>query len=276
MIGKYYRMRQFYLLLFLCFINLNASSQNHLAGSRSKSMGNSSVALIDNWGAYHNQAILAKIEQRSFGAYYENRFATKELSTKAFHFNYPTKLGAFGISYSQFGFNLYKESKIGIAYSRPLGKHFWAGVQFDQLSKQLNSEYGSQNQYTFEAGLLAEIFPDFHLGFHIFNPIQAKFTTLDYDDKIPTIARLGISWKLSEQTIITSEIEKDLEQDMRTKIGMEYKITDRLLLRAGVNNHPNTISLGMGFSFKILQTNISFSRHPVLGYSPTADVNISF
>lgn len=269
-------MKQFYLLLLIACNSLNALSKNHIAGARSKSMGNSSVALVDIWGAYHNQATLAKLNKRSFGAYYENRFATKELSTKAFHFNYPTKLGTFAVTYSQFGFNLYKESKIGVAYSRALGKHFWAGLQFDQITKQLNSEYGSQSQYTFEAGLLAEIFPDFHLGFHIFNPIQAEFTMLDYNDKIPSIARFGFSWKLSDQTIISSEIEKDLDKDMRTKIGMEYKITDRLLLRAGVNNHPNTISLGMGFTFKLLQTNISFSRHPVLGYSPTADVNISF
>ena len=270
-------MKQFYLaLLLLCCLRLQASNENRIAGTRAKSMGNSSVALIDIWGAYQNQATLAKLNQRSFGAYYENRFATKELSTKALHFNYPTKLGTFAVTYSQFGFNLYKESKIGIAYSRALGKHFWAGLQFDQLTKELNSEYGSQSQYTFEVGLLAEIFPDFHLGFHIFNPSQTNFTMLDYNDKIPCIARFGFSWKLSEQTIISSEIEKDLDKDMRIKIGMEYKFTERLSLRAGINNHPNTISLGMGFSFKILQTNISFSRHPVLGYSPTADVNISF
>ncbi len=263
-------------LLLLCCISTNAFAENNIAGARSKSMGNASVALVDIWGAYHNQATLAKLTKRSFGAYYENRFATKELSTKAFHFNYPSKLGTFGLSYSQFGFNLYKESKIGIAYSRALGKHFWAGLQFDQITKELNSEYGKQSQFTFELGLLAEIFPVFHLGFHISNPNQMKFTMLDYEDEIPCIVRFGFSWKLSEQTTISSEIEKDLDKDMRTKVGVEYKLSECLLLRAGINNHPNTISLGMGFSFKKLQTNISFSRHPVLGYSPTADVNISF
>jgi len=264
------------LFLLLTPFHLLASNENHLAGARSDAMGKSSVALIDIWGGYHNQAILAKLKNKSFGAYYENRFETKELSTKAFHFNYPTKQGSFSLTYNQFGFNLYKESKIGLAYSRALGKHFWAGLQFDQIRKELNQTYGSQNKYTFEAGLLAEIFTNFHLGFHIFNPSQINFSTWDYEDKIPCIIRFGFSWKLSNQTIITFETEKDLDYDIRTKAGMEYKISERIFLRAGVYNHPNSASLGMGFSFQLLKANISFSRHPVLGYTPSVDVNISF
>ncbi|PKQ65843.1 hypothetical protein BZG02_02235 [Labilibaculum filiforme] len=270
-------MKKTYLLLLILFpIHLFASNENHLAGARSHAMGNSSVALLDVWAGFHNQAILAKLDKISFGAYYENRFEVKELSTKAFHFNYPTSLGTFSMTYKQFGFNLYKESKIGIAYSRALGKHFWAGLQFDQIKKELNQSFGSQNKYTFEAGILAEIFPDIQLGFHIFNPSQTNFTTVDYDDKIACIARLGLSWKLSDQTIITSEIEKNLDYDTRTKFGIEYGISETISLRAGVYNHPNTISLGMGFSFKMLKANISFSRHPVLGYTPSAAINIIF
>lgn len=270
-------MKKTYLLILLLYpIHLFASNENHLAGARSHAMGNSSVALIDIWAGFHNQAILAKLNKKSFGVYYENRFEIKELSTKAFHFNYPTKLGTFSMTYKQFGFNLYKESKIGIAYSRALGKHFWAGLQFDQIRKELNQAYGSQSKYTFEAGILAEIFPDIHLGFHVFNPSQTNFTTVDYEDKIPCIVRFGFSWKLSNQTIITSEIEKDLDHDIRTKLGLEYGITEKIYLRTGVYNHPNSFSLGMGFPYKLIKLNISFSRHPVLGYSPSADINISF
>lgn len=266
----------YFLLLLFTPIHSFASNENHLAGARSDAMGKASVALIDIWGGFHNPAILAKLEKRSFGAYYENRFETEELNTKAFHFNYPTKFGTFSATYNQFGFNLYKESKIGLAYSRALGKHFWAGLQFDQIRKELNQTYGSQSKYTFEAGLLAEIFPDFHLGFHIFNPNQTNFSTWNYEDKIPCIVRFGFSWKLSNLTLITSEIEKDLDQDIQTKTGIEYKINERVALRAGTYNHPNSVSLGMGFSFHLLKANISFSRHPVLGYTPSTDINISF
>lgn len=269
--NKYY-----FLLLLLIPSSIFASNENYLAGARSNSMGKSSIALIDKWAGFNNQAILGRLDKISAGVYYENRFEVKELSTKAFHLNFPSEFGTFGVTYTQFGFNLYKETKIGISYSRALGKHIWAGLQFDQIRKDINIENGSQSKYTFEAGILAEIFPNILLGFHVFNPSQAKFSTLEYEDKIPCIARLGISWQLSKQAIITSEVEKELNHGMRTKFGMEYKITERLFFRAGVHNHPNSVSLGLGISFKQAKANLSFSRHPILGYTPSADINICF
>lgn len=264
-----------FLLLLLLPIQLLASNENHLAGARSDGMGKALVAVTDVWSGYHNQAALAKQSQKTFGAYYENRFESEELNTKALFLNYPTKLGSFGMVYSQFGFNLYKESKIGLSYSKALGKHFWAGLQFDQIRKELNQIYGSQSKYTFEVGLLAEIFPDFHLGFHLFNPMQTKFSTWDYEDEIPTIGRFGFSWKLSNGTLISSEMQKGINDDLQTKVGVEYLINEKIFFRVGFSNHPNSISMGLGLSLKFLKANLAFSRHPVLGYTPSIDINFS-
>jgi len=270
-------MNKTFLFLLLIFpLELFAANENHISGSRSDAMGKASVAIIDIWSGFNNQGNLALLTQNSFGVYYKNQFETKELSTKAFCANIPSKLGTFSMNYTQFGFDLYKESKMGVAFSRALGKHFWAGLQFDQLRKDLNQTYGSQSVYTFELGLLAEIFTDFYLGIHLYNPGQIKFRTWDYDDKIPTIARLGFSWKLSNGSIITSEIEKDIDSDLQIKAGLEYPISPKIFLRAGAFNEPNSISMGFGFHFKHLKTNIAFSRHPVLGYTPSADLNFQF
>ncbi|RUT79330.1 hypothetical protein [Ancylomarina longa] len=268
--------RIFLLLLLISPLQLFATNENRVAGARSDAMGKASVAIVDIWSGFNNQASLARLTQKSFGAYYKNQFEIKELSTKAFCANIPGKFGTFSMNYTQFGFDLYKESKIGLAYSRALGKHFWVGLQFDQLRKDLQREYGSQTRYTFEIGLLAEIFPDFYLGMHLYNPGQVKFRTWDYDDKIPTIARFGFSWKLSNGSILTSEIEKDIDSELRIKAGIEYPISPRIFLRAGASNQPNSISMGFGFHFKHLITNIAFSRHPVLGYTPSADLSFQF
>ena len=69
---------------------------------------------------------------------------------------------------------------------------------------KLNQVYGEQSKYNFEIGLLAEIFSDFYLGFHIFNPSQEKFETLYFDEAIPTVARFGFSWHLSKETILNA------------------------------------------------------------------------
>lgn len=269
-------MRKLFLCLLLTPLLVKASNENRPAGARAFAMGNASVAIFDQWSGFHNQAGLALLKKKSFGAYYENRFSNKELSTKSFHFNLPTKPGTFAGTYTQFGFDLYKESKTGFSYSRALGKHFWAGLQFNQLRKRLISEYGSQSKYTFEIGLLAEVVTHLYLGFHISNPSQEKFENLDYDDKIPTIGRLGFSWKLSNGAIISSELLKSLDDHLQVKGGIEFPVGKNLFLRAGVHNHPNSISLGMGFNFSSLKSNIAFSRHPVLGYTPSVDISFQF
>lgn len=262
------------ILLFPYFCQ--ATSGNHLAGARSNAMAKASVASIDIWGNYNNQASLAKLKKVQLAVFYENRFQVEDLSTKAIAFYLPTKLGGFNLNYSQFGSDLYKESKIGIGYSKALGEHFWASVQLNQMRVKLNQVYGEQNKYNFEIGLLAEIFSDFYIGFHLFNPTHEKFETMYFDEAIPTVARFGFSWHLSKETILNSEVEKDFDNDIRLKFGVEYELIDKLHLRLGVSNHPNQISFGLGYQLKIVKMNLAYSKHQNLGYTPSIDLNISF
>jgi hypothetical protein len=253
-----------------------ATNENQQLGARSFAMGQASVALIDNWSVSNNHAALALLSQNTASVYYENRFSNTDLSTKSFNLSLNNKYGGFGLSYSQFGFNLFKETKIGISYARSLSKNFWAGVKIAQIRKKQSTENGSQNKYIFEIGLLSEIITDFYLGFHLSNPTQEKFSTWEQVDKIPTIGRLGMMWKLSEDAMLTSEIQKDLNGGLQFKGGIEYSINEKIFLRAGFHNHPSTISMGIGLNFNSLRTNLAFAKHPVLGYTPTADISINF
>lgn len=271
-------MKSINLILLLLFVsNLSfASYDNNLAGARSSAMANASIASIDIWSNYNNQAALAKLEKIQFGVFYENRFQLQDLSTKAIALYYPTKLGGFNLNYSQLGSDLYKESKIGLGYSKALGEHLWASVQINQMRVKLNQVYGEQSKYNFEVGLLAEIFSDFYLGFHIFNPSQEKFETMYFDQAIPTVARFGLSWHLSKETILNAEVEKDFDNDIQVKLGIEHQFIENLHIRAGVSNHPNQISFGLGYQYKIVKMNLAYSKHQNLGYTPSFDLNISF
>ena len=265
-------MEKYLILFFIVFPFQTLKSNNYANGARSNSMANASVALTDEWSAFNNQAGLVLLDKISIGSYYENRFGLKELSTKALVFNYPSAFGSFSFNYTQFGFDLYKESKLGVAYAKRLGKNIWMGVQLNRIDKAIQPYNASQNRYTFEIGLLTEIAKNIHLGFHLNNPTQVKFTTWEHDDRIPTIGRLGISWKLSNGAFINSEILKDLDSNFRLKTGLEFQARKNLFLRCGVCNHPNLISFGIGYNYKQLKTNTAFSKHPILGYSPSIDI----
>ena len=262
-------------LLFMSNLSF-ASSDKLLGGARSNAMGKASVSSFDIWSNYNNQAALAKLKKIEFGVSYENRFQLEDLSTKAIAFYYPTKLGGFNLNYTQFGFDLYKESKIGLGYSKALGKHLWAGIQINQMRIKLNLENGEQSKYNFEIGVLAEIFSDFYLGFHIFNPSQEKFETLYFDEAIPTIARFGLSWHLSKETMLNSEVEKDFDNEARVKFGIEHQFVKDFFIRLGVSSQPNQISFGLGYQYKIVKMNLAYSKHQNLGYTPSFDLDISF
>ena len=104
--------------------NLNAGNEINTIGGRSSAMGGSSVSLSDFWSVNNNQAGIANYKSFATGFYYEDKYLLKELSLKAFSFIFPTSSGVFGFNYSYFGYNLYNEQKLGIAYA----KIFWQKV----------------------------------------------------------------------------------------------------------------------------------------------------
>ena len=274
---KYIEMKHIYFLLpLLLSFQVFGSDENSHAGARSFALGKASVALTDNWGTFNNQATLALLKKTNVSAYYENRFQVKELGFKAIGISNQNKFGSFAVNYSEIGFDIYKESKIGFSYARRLSKKFWMGIQFDRLEKKLNSDYGSQAKYFFEIGFLSEISKNLHLGFHLSNPMQMEFSVTYGENIIPTTARLGCSWKLSEQVLICSEIQQTLDTSTQVKAGIEYQIYKKIFFRCGFHNHPNTLSFGLAYHYKSIKINLAFSRHPNLGYTPATDLAFQF
>lgn len=246
------------------------------SGARFGAMANASVALWDIWSGNHNQAGLAKIDHLSASIFYEDRYSIKEMGVKALAIVLPTKSGNFSVNYSQYGFRLYNSSKMGLAYALQLGKHLWAGVQIDYFQLHFQQIHGNHNTFTFETGILAEPLPDFFVGFHIFNPIQETIHTLEGNEKLPTMARIGWAWILSPEFLLSMETEKDLHNLLRTRVGLEYQIAKQITLRAGAATNPEILTAGIGFHLKHINTDIAFSRHPVLGYSPALSFNLIF
>src|ERR1035438_7204661 len=121
-------------------------------GGRAAGMGFTSVSIADPWSVFNNPAGLSSLYKFSAGIYFENRFLMKELSLKAVYLDIPVKAGTFGLSCQEFGFNLYNEMKVGLAYGKKLGKSFSAGVQLDYLRIHLAEDLGTKNLFRSEFG----------------------------------------------------------------------------------------------------------------------------
>jgi hypothetical protein len=254
-------------LLFLFIHSSFAANDNYLFGGRAAGMGNAAVTLYDFWAVSHNQAGLARIEHMAAGVYFENRYLVKELSLGAGAFVMPTHSGVFGFSFNYFGFELFNESKVGLAYARTFGDRFSVGIQLNYNNTYIAEDHGSRGNFTVEMGAIFQILPQLSIGAHIYNPTRARLAEFA-DERIPTIFRMGMAYEFSDKVIVSVETEKSIDHTAVFKAGIEYHVTEPIYLRGGIGSNPTTNAFGFGMVLGNLKMDLATSFHHVLGYSP--------
>ncbi|MBA3899319.1 MAG: hypothetical protein H0X62_03770 [Bacteroidetes bacterium] len=259
----------------ICLLGSVFATSNYPIGARAAGMGNASVAISDIWSLYHNQAGLARLKNVEAGIYYENRFLVPELSVKGLAFAIPVKGGVIGATVTHYGFSLYSETKAGLAYAMTFSEKISAGVQLNYLNTFIGDGYGSRNMISAEAGVMAELADGLTLGAHIYNPTRARISHYD-NERVPTIMRLGLNYKLSEKVLLCVETLKDTEHKPMFKVGMEYQVVENVFIRAGVSSNPALSTFGFGFNLKQFKLDFASSVHSVLGYSPQIGLNYTF
>ena len=262
-------------ILSLTLSSLKAGNGNYPAGARSSALSNASVTLYDAWGTFNNQAGLAFLKSPMAGFYFENRYLVKEFSMQAGTLAIPFKPGTIGACYRYFGYSKYYEAKFGLAYSRKLTEHFSAGVQIDYQQTHLAEGYGNYNSVTAEIGLMAEPLKNLTLGFHLYNPGRVK-KTAPFEEKIPTVMRLGLGYHFEGKASILFETEKDLDQEPIYKGGLEIKSFENLFLRGGFSSGYEQYSFGLGYKLRRIVADLAFTKHYYLGFSPHISVGYEF
>ncbi len=168
-----------------------------------------------------------------------------------------------------FGYEGFKQQKLGLSYGRKLWSALSVGAQFDFFQVRIQ-EYDSKGAISFEGGIQAMISKNLSIGAHVLSPRQVE---LAGGENLPTIFRLGIAWKVSEKLLFVSEIEKDLDFKPRWKNGLSYQPVQPLYLRAGFSTEPAMLFFGVGYHLENgLQLDTAVSFHQTLGFSPSAGV----
>ena len=124
-------MRSYAFIILFSVLNATAFAQN--TNVTSNSLGGCGLTQTNVWSNLSNQAGLAEITQLSVGVSTKNSFGIKELSTHTAVFALPVSGGVFGLNVSYTGFELYNETKIGLAFGKSLSKSFNVGIQVDYL-----------------------------------------------------------------------------------------------------------------------------------------------
>lgn len=264
------------LLFCLLFGNVILAAQNgtsSVAGARGLAMGDASVAFQDINSAFSNQAGLSGLKNTEATVFAEQRFQIQEIRSLAAAVAYPTASGVFSLNLGYFGFDDFNEQRIGLAYSRKLLAKLALGAQINYLNFSI-PEYGNKGLMSFEIGLQSEIVKNFIIAAHLVNPIGQ---TLVEGEELPTVFSFGLMTRISDQLLLSGEVEKDIDFDIRTKIGLEYKLIEALMVRLGVATEPAQYSFGMGYLMKEkLRIDVAANYQQQLGFSPGLSISYSF
>jgi hypothetical protein len=260
-------------LLVFCLSALTAHARTNAnaVGARAAAMCNSVVSQYDTWSTMHNPAGLAAARNYEAGIYYENRFFVPELSLRAITITAPTQRGNFTGTLSIFGPNAWHETDASLGYSLKLSEKLSAGTQLNYYAMKLPEQNQSIFTLSASVGAIFRASERTSIGLSIANPYTPPLNTASTSQKIPWRVLLGGSTNFAKPFQLAYEVEKTAGEPLLFKTGAEWEAAENFFFRFGLNSRSR-FACGFGYRMKYLKTDVAFSYHPYLGYTPSVSL----
>jgi len=262
-------MNKFYIVSLFLLLNLIvfAGGETLTVGAGNTAMGGTSSTSQNIFSAHNNPAGMAYVKNIGFGIFAGKPFVVKEVNRFNISSVIPIKkIGSFGFDVNHFGYSAYNETSLGFSYARSFSEVISVGLKFDYLRLAI-TDNGAKGFFAFGVGLQYQPIKVLRIGAFVYNPISSKLSN-EFQEKIATNFVLGLSYLPSEKLIINIDAEKELNEKIRFKAGIEYKPIKLLFLRIGAATNPTLVSFGLGSEFKGFKLDVAASYHLQLGISP--------
>lgn len=244
-------------------------------GARQISMSNSDAALSnDVFAVFNNPAGLSQMNWRELGIYYSpSPFGLAELANGFIAYHEPLDFGSVGVGAMTYGFELYRENKINLAYSYNYLNKFFAGAALNLHTLSIKN-YGNDNAIYFNLGGLYYLTSTFRLGFFVQNINRASIS--NEKDHIPVIFNTGISYNPVNDLALNIAVEKDVRYSYSVRAGIEYDLLEYISLRSGFSDEPSQYSGGIGINYSSFSLDYAVFTHTDLGLTHQAGLIVSF
>jgi hypothetical protein len=249
------------------------SLENNGRGTKAIGMANAFVAVSDNlWAVNYNPAGLTQVTGIQCSAFIiPNQFGLPELRTTALAAAVPFSFATFAFKAEKFGFDLYKETEVGMAFALKLDQNISGGLSLN-LHRLDIARYGSTQNVLLNGGILAYALKSVKVGFNFNNMMGATVGRLG--EKIPQLFALGACWSPLYDLLLSMEMEKDIRYPASIKWGIEQMMFDVLAFHAGVANNPEKYSAGIAVKYSFFEFGYAGYSHLDLGW--THQIEISF
>lgn len=245
----------------LTFAQMDPLTQVH--GASNQALGNIRVHHSNVWSIFNNVGALDRISNSEIlGVGFDHRYGLKELTTLNLAGAFRSQKGTFGIGISRFGGKLFNQQTFNLGYSNTLGIAS-IGIKAEWFQTQIEN-FGSAGSLLISLGGVAELSPNLFLGAHISNINRGKISR-DSESRLPTAVQMGLEYRPLESLNLFFEVEKDIQIQPITKVGIAYTLQEFLVLRSGVNTNPSRLFFGLGVLPGKIQFDYSYGQNSALG-----------
>ena len=186
--------------------------------------------------------------------------------------------GTFGFGYSDFrvdydGAVLSIESTYSFGHALMLMEDLSSSFAFGYAINLYHLDYptlsvsgydlGAENTYGVDLGFQGKLHERTTVGFFVENVNNPSIG----DPKETELSQRlsgGIAYQAYDGVITAAEVEKEFGEDVQFHAGIECRIAAPLVLRFGAQSEPNLFDVGAGFGYKDVQTDFTYTYHPVL------------
>lgn len=239
--------------------------------ARNLAMGSAFLGQEDLLSANSNISKLTSIDAFSVGIGAVNRFTLKELQNSSLVVATPLLHGHMALSISQYGFNLYRQNRFSIAYALAISPAFSMGLQLNYRKLYIDDGLKKRSSIYPNLALNYKINPGLELSFLLTN-ITLENSSLYRAMLWPTAIHIGVAYKINSKVRNYLESSLDLEFSMQFRYGLEYAVTDVLILRIGFASRPSSFSMGFSLLLKNFSLDIASAYDPFLGFSPAISI----
>ena len=230
------------------------------------SSGAYSKSFQDAFSVISNIGALSTLKDFNAGVYGEKRFMLAETGLYTAVVAVPTASGNFALQADYSGYQAYNESQIGIAYGLPVSEKIGIGAKFNYYHLRIPS-YLNASAINFEIGSVIHISDQLHTGVSIYNPLSSSLGK-NTGEKIAAVYKAGIGYEMSASFFTQLEVIKEKDKDVNVHAALQYRPIKQLCARAGILTGTSSWYFGVGYLYKQLRMDFSFSFHQQLGISP--------
>ena len=224
--------------------SLYSQAGHYKNGACAFSKGDASVTDSDSWSLFNNIGALADRDQNIDVLFSSRNFhSIRNLYSITAGMNYPVGPINAALGVFRFGNDLFNEQSIVFGIGHKIG-HTGIGVSIRYIQFR-GEQLGKGESLAISFGGLTRINKELTFGGYIFNLNQAKISRIT-GEKMPTVMNLGLEYKTSTGFKISLETEKEIDNKIIIRSGIEYAYKHRFFIRSGINISPFSSSYGIG------------------------------